>query len=175
MDAHVRKAMLEHAPDERLTESNSWTLARIDAAIDGNAMIGIIGEPEPDLFADLDQMRVGKARQVEAQRRYLRAVNDRRLNWTLAAHPTPGQAQAMFGEPDVERLWEAVAYAVRLDEDDPVEAWREHVARLHRRTEQLDALELDAVRFNGPGTDLTIGLLPESRWRGGSISTAAGV
>jgi aminopeptidase len=81
----------------------------------------------------------------------------------------------MFGEPDVERLWEAVAFAVRLDEDDPVAAWREHVARLRRRTEQLNALELDVVRFAGPGTDLTVGLLSESRWCGGSIRTAGGI
>ena len=32
----------------------------------------------------------------------------------------------MFGEPDVERLWEAVAHTVRLDEPDPVAAWRRH-------------------------------------------------
>jgi aminopeptidase len=64
---------------------------------------------------------------------------------------------------------------VRLDEDDPVAAWREHTARLRRRTELLDSLQIDAVRFSGPGTDLTIGLLPESRWRGGSIETAGGV
>ena len=173
-DAHVRKAMLESAPDEELTASHPWHLARLDAAIDG-AIVGILGEAEPDLLAGLDQERVGKARPVELNRRYFAAVNERRMNWTLAAHPTPGQAEAMFGEPDVDRLWEAVAFAVRLDEDDPVAAWREHVARLRRRTEQLDALALDAVRFTGPGTDLTVGLLPESRWRGGSLRTAGGI
>jgi len=33
----------------------------------------------------------------------------------------------MFGEPDLERLWKAVEFTVRLDEDDPVAAWRAHV------------------------------------------------
>jgi aminopeptidase len=173
-DAHLRKAMVELAPEEVLTASHPWDLARMEAALDG-AVIGLLGEAEPDLLADVDQERVGKARPVELNARYFQAVNARRMNWTLAAHPTPGQARAIFGEPDVERLWEAVAFAVRLDEDDPVEAWREHTARLKRRTQQLDALELDAVRFRGPGTDLTIGLLPESRWRGGGIATASGI
>jgi aminopeptidase len=174
-DAHVRKAMLESAPDEELTATHPWHLERLEAAIGGGAIIGILGEAEPDLLADVDQARVGKARPVELNRRYLGAVNERQMNWTLAAHPTAGQAQAMFGEPDVDRLWEAVAFAVRLDEDDPIAAWREHVQRLKRRTDELNALELDAVRFTGPGTDLTIGLLPESRWRGGSIKTAGGI
>jgi aminopeptidase len=174
-DPHVRKAMLEYAPDEQLTESRPWHLARLEATIAGGAIIQIIGEAEPDLFADLDQTRVGKAHPVELTRRYLAAVNDRLVNWTIAAHPTPGQAQAMFGEPDVERLWDAVAFAVRLDEDDPVASWREHSEGLKRRAAQLNELDLDAVHFAGPGTDLTIGLLPESRWRGGSITTVGGI
>ena len=81
----------------------------------------------------------------------------------------------MFGEPDLERLWEAVAYCTRLDEHDPVEAWREQTRRLRRRAELLDSLELDAVRFSGPGTDLTVGLLQDSRWRGGGMTTRDGI
>jgi aminopeptidase len=174
-DAHVRRSMLELAPDEELAASYPWQLARLEAVIDGGAQIGILGEAEPELFSDLNQERVGRARPVELNRRYLGAVNDRRMNWTLAAHPTEGQAAAVFGRPDVERLWEAVTFCVRLDEPDPVEAWRQQTARLRRRAEQLDALELDAVRFSGPGTDLTIGLLPESRWRGGGLTTDGGI
>src|SRR5215210_6967311 len=142
-DAHARRAMIEAAPEEVLTETQPWSLARLEGALDGGALIGIIGEAEPDLFADLDQTRVGKSRPVEQVRRSLAGVNNREANWTLAAHPTAGQAEAMFGEPDVERLWEAVAYSVRLDESDPVAAWGEHVARLRRRAAQLDELELD--------------------------------
>ena len=175
LDPHVRKAFIELAPEEELTESHSWQLTRLESMIEGGAQIGIIGEAEPDLFADVDQERVGKARPLELNRRYLAAVNDRKLNWTLAAHPTAGQAEAMFDEPDVERLWEAVAFCTRLDEADPVAAWRDHTAHLRRRAGQLDALELDAVHFSGPGTDLTIGLLPDSRWRGGGLTTTAGV
>jgi aminopeptidase len=81
----------------------------------------------------------------------------------------------MFGEPDVERLWELVEFCVRLDVDDPVEAWRDHVKRLERRARRLNELRLDAVRFSGPGTDLTVGLLPESRWQGAESLTAEGL
>jgi aminopeptidase len=141
----------------------------------GSALIMISGDPEPDLLGDLDQRRVGMARPIDGLRRRLAAQSDRRISWTIAAHPTAGQAELVFGEPDLERLWEAVAFSVRLDADDPVAAWREHVARLRRRREALDALELDAVRFRGPGTDLTVGLLPEGRWLGGGTTTTFGV
>ena len=81
------------------------------------------------------------------------------------AYPNPGWARTVFGEPDVERLWNAVATAVRLDEPDPVAAWREHIAALQTRAAALNARRFDALRYRGPGTDLTIGLHPNSQWQ----------
>jgi aminopeptidase len=101
--------------------------------------------------------------------------NARGVNWTIAAYPNAGWAEQVFGEPDVERLWDAIARTVRLDEDDPVAAWREHTARQRARCAQLDALAFDALHFDGPGTDLTVGLLRESRWIGGGIETRDGI
>jgi aminopeptidase len=81
----------------------------------------------------------------------------------------------MFDRPDLDRLWDAVAYACRLDEPDPVAAWNEHIARLQARSNRLNELRLDALRFRGPGTDLTVGLLPETRWGGAAEETVFGV
>jgi aminopeptidase len=101
-------------------------------------------------------------------------VQSMAVNWCIVGCPTEGWARQVFGEPDVERLWRAVEAAVRLDEPDPVAAWRDHVARLTSRAAALNERRLDAVRLRGPGTDLTIGLLPLSRWRGGSGETTWG-
>ncbi len=173
-DAHVRRAMIELGPDEALTASPSWLVERA-AALDGNAIVMIAGEAEPELLADLDQDRVGRAQPVEMLKTMLEIQSRRGVNWTIAAFPSAGWAEQVFGEPDVERLWQAIAATVRLDEDDPVAAWREHTARLRARCDELDGLALDALHFVGPGTDLTIGLLPESRWIGGGIDTAGGI
>jgi len=72
----------------------------------------------------------------------------------------------------VERLWDAVVVATRLDEPDPVAAWREHIAKLNGRAAHLDERRFDAIRFRGPGTDLTVGLSPQSRWLSGAEVTA---
>jgi aminopeptidase len=80
----------------------------------------------------------------------------------------------VFGEPDVERLWQAVATAVRLDEPDPVAAWREHVERLQERAQALNERRFDALRYRGPGTDLTIGLHPDSSWQA-ALDEARGI
>lgn len=174
VDNHLRRSLIEYAAAETLTESPPWLLARAEA-LDGNALIMIAGDPDPELFADLDQERVGKARPVDAMMRQLRAQNERTVNWTIIAYPTEGQATQVFGEPDTDRLWESVGHAVRLDEPDPVASWQAHVDKLHARCRQLDAAAFDAVHFFGPGTDLTVGLLPGARWSGGGLSTTGGI
>ena len=133
LDMHVRKSFITHVDDDVLSETPRWTLARAQAILDGAAVISLAGEPEPELFADVDQQRVGRARPIDAVKLQIQAINERRTNWTIAAYPTEGQAQQVFGEPDVERLWDAVAKSVRLDEPDPVAAWRAHVEKLGRR------------------------------------------
>jgi aminopeptidase len=174
-DMHVRKSFIVHAPEDTLSSTAAWTLARMQAMVDGAAVIQIAGEPEPELLADVDQGRLGRARPLEAAKLQVKAINEKLTNWTIAAYPTEGQAQQMFGEPDVERLWDAVAQSVRLDAADPVEAWREHVAKLAHRCSQLDERAFDAIRFTGPGTDLTVGLIPGGRWVGGGQQTADGI
>jgi aminopeptidase len=175
VDPHVRKAFIELAPEEMLTETPAWLLERIEALSDNGALIMLAGENEPELLKDTDQARVGKARPIAGLMRQFQAQSERTLSWTIAAHPTAGQATQMFGEPDLERLWEALAICTRLDEPDPVEAWRAHVARLQERCDQLGAAGLDAIRFRGPGTDLTVGLLPHAHWTGGGLENRAGV
>jgi aminopeptidase len=174
-DQHVRRSFVAHAPEDELSVTRLWDLARYRAFLDGAAVIQVAGDPEPELLADLDPARVGKARPLEGSKLWVQAVNERLVNWTIAAYPTEGQARLVFGEPDVDRLWDAVAQAVRLDAPDPVEAWREHLTKLQRRCDRLDGLALDALRFSGPGTDLTIGLLPDGHWRAGGAETRAGV
>jgi aminopeptidase len=173
-DQHVRRAAIELGPEESLSDTPRWVVERA-AALDGNAIVMIGGEAEPELLADLDQERVGKARPVEMIKTMMRLQGARRTNWTIAAYPVAGWAQQVFGEADVERLWQAVATTVRLDEPDPVAAWREHTERLKARCRRLDDLELEGLRFRGPGTDLTVGLMPESRWLGGGAATADGI
>jgi aminopeptidase len=174
VDMHVRRSFIRHAADEDLTHTFPWRLARA-ASLDGNALIMIAGDPEPQLLADLDQARVGKAYPAEALQTQLKAQNGRTVNWAIAAYATAGHAERMFGEPDVERLWDAIAATVRLDEEDPVEAWQAHREKLLRRSLRLDELAFDAIRFTGPGTDLTVGLLPEARWSGGGLETVDGI
>jgi aminopeptidase len=176
-DQYVRLAMLRHAPERMLGYSPPWSIKRVESMAElESAEIGISGDPNPRLFEDIPGERMGKAHSAELTERYLDVVfRSRKVNWTAVAYPNAAWAEQIFGTPDVERLWELIAAAVRLDEPDPVAAWREHVKMLARRAEQMNAGGFDAIRFRGPGTDLTIGLLPGSRWMCADFQTAGGI
>jgi aminopeptidase len=173
-DAHARRAMIELGPDEALTYSPEW-LKQFVRSMDGNAMIATTGDPEPELLADLDGERVGRAMPHEIVQIRMQQMNDNSLNWVGVGAPSEGWARQVFGEPDVERLWEKIAFCMRLDEPDPTAAWRGHLARLAERSAQLNELRPDLLRYRGPGTDLEVGLLPYARWMSGAGETAGGI
>src|SRR6266540_1535574 len=169
-DAQVVRTHVELAPDESLGWTPPWLVGRLEDAVRRRAsLVRIVGDPAPDLMSGLDGGRVARALPLELRNARLRAVSQRLMAWTVIGCPTEGWAGAVFGEPDVERLWRAVERAVRLDEPDPVQAWRRHIDRLEARARGLDERRFDRVRFRGPGTDLVVGLLPRSRWLAATI------
>jgi aminopeptidase len=173
-DQHARRAMIEHGPDDALDHTPAWLIERWQAMA-GNATIGTTGDPEPQLLADLPGERVGRARMTELMELRMAQMGERAVNWTGLAYPTAGWATKVFGEPDVERLWEAVAFCTRLEEADPVAAWRAHMDSLERRAAGLNERDFTAIRYRGPGTDLTVGLLEQARWMSARFETAAGI
>jgi len=173
-DGHARRAMIELGPDSALTYAPEWE-KRLRAQMAGNAVIATSTDPEPDLLADLDGGRVGRAVRQELVELQMKLLAESAMNWVGIGAPNEGWATQVFGEPDVERLWDKVAFCMRLDESDPTAAWNEHLERLAERADRLNELNADALRYRGPGTDLTVGLLPNVRWDSGAAETATGI
>jgi aminopeptidase len=143
-------------------------------AAERGAYIQVSGDPEPELFSDLDGTRVGKARPHDFMVEWGNMVNRRLVSWTIVPAPNAGWAQQVFGKPDVDALWSAVEKAVRLDRADPIAAWRARLDRLDHIANALSDRRFDSLRYRGPGTDLTVGLLPSARWASGNFQTAFG-
>jgi aminopeptidase len=175
-DEHVKRALIAGGPEGSLSFSPGYAKRFVeDAAAGRAAFLAVRGDAEPHLFDGLDGARIGGARMVEVSEITATMVSRRLINWSIVAYPSAGWATSVFGEPDLERLWEVVCYANRLDEDDPVAAWEEHLRRLDERRLALNERRFDAIRFRGPGTDLTVGLLPGSQWLGGATVTTSGI
>ena len=177
-DPYVRRSALRHAPEAALTSASRWELDRLDEwAKTGLAFIRLTGNPDPHVFDGIDPARtVLVSKELAAKSRQMTLSGE--VQWTIVAAPNEGWARQVFGEPDLERLWEVVSVALRLDAggpEDVVEEWRRHRDKLGVRAEALTKLQLDAVRYHGQGTDLTAGLVKNAVWTGGGLHTNAGV
>lgn len=178
-DMHVKRSRILHAPEDTLEYVPPWYGERILALGELRAArIGLTGPSAPGLLNDLDPQRAGRD-QLPFLRESSAVVNARTTNWTAVPCPTGPWAQLVFPELEptaaLQHLWEDVIHMCRLDEDDPVAAWRERQDVLVGVSGRLTELRLDALHFEGPGTDLTVGLLPSSRWLSARFETVDGI
>jgi aminopeptidase len=178
-DLHVKRARILHAPDEALGHAPAWTRRMVQELGERRgASIHLEGVTEPDIMRGLDAGRLGRDRTPSAVD-WLAVLGRREVNWTIVPCPTPAWAGLAFADAEpgerLERLWDAVMHVCRMDEDDPVAAWRARSAELETAAQVLTDMRLDALHFTGPGTDLTVGLLPSSHWIGGGDVTVGGI
>ena len=178
-DLHVKRSRVLHAPEETLDFVPSWYGERILALGDQRAArIGLSGSVAPGLLDGLDPARAGRD-QLPFVRETGIVVNAATTNWTISPCPTPGWAKQVHPDLDddaaLARLWEQVVHVCRLDEDDPRAAWRERIDALVAAAEALSARRFAEVHFEGPGTDLHVGLLPTSKWICARFQTVDGI
>jgi aminopeptidase len=163
-----------YAADERLSRSSFANLALMDYLAGGQmAYVATDIGGDSDLYAEISPERLARITSVEYRRRRSE-LGTQNVAWTVTAFPTAAWASRMFGEPDLERLREAIAHATRLDEGDPVASWKAHLDMLNSRAEWLTTRAYDGLRFRGSGTDLFVGLLPQARWGSAEMKTSWG-
>jgi aminopeptidase len=180
-DPQVKRIRIETAPEDSLSWVPPWLgrrileLGELDAA-----RIVLAPIVPPGLLAGLNPGLASRDR-LPGLPEVLKAVDDRSIAWTISPFPTEAWARMVFPELEptaaVEALWRDVEHVCRLDEPDPVDAWQRRIREIWEAASRLDELQLDALRFVGPGTDLTVGLLPSSRFakEGGRATTRNGI
>lgn len=180
-DAEAKRLRDELAREETLGWVPPWLGKRLLelGALDAARCVLVPLVP-PGLLDDVDPARAGLDR-LPTVRENFQMIDARAIAWTLSPYPTREWAQVVYPDaaPDgaLERLWEDIVHVCRLDEPDPAAAWMERIDELYAAASRLDALGLDSLHFEGPGTDLTVGLLPSSRFakEGGASHTRTGV
>ncbi|HEX2412253.1 MAG TPA: aminopeptidase [Solirubrobacteraceae bacterium] len=178
-DPWVKRARIAHARDETLDFVPPWYGERILALGKHRAArIGLSGPSAPGLLEDLDPVRSGKDR-LPALKESGEVVNERTTNWSIIPCPSPAWASLVFPElqPDdaLARLEQHVMHVLRLDEDDPIAAWSDRMDTLVAVAARLSDRRFDALHYEAPGTDLTVGLLPGSRWQAARFETIGGI
>jgi aminopeptidase len=180
-DPAVKRIRAERAPDGTLDWVPPWIGRRIlDLGDLDAARAVLVPVVPPGLLDGVDPARAGLDR-LPTVPEIFKVIDERSVAWTLSPFPTRRWAQTVYPElhasEALERLWEDIVHVCRLDEPDPAAAWIERIDQIWQVANRLDALDLDALHFAGPGTDLTVGLLPSSRFakEGGASHTRTGV
>jgi aminopeptidase len=178
-DPWLKRARVEHVRDEWLEYVPPWYGERARQFGDEHgSTISLVAPDAPHLFDDLDPTRLG--RDVYPRVKEWNEVLDRRtVNWCVAPSPTREWAEVVYPDidPDVayDKLWDQMIHVCRLDEEDPITAWRQRSAEIKAVAGRMNERRFDAIHFDGDGTDLTVGLLPTSQWVGGGDATVDGI
>jgi aminopeptidase len=178
-DPWLKRVRVQHAADDVLGFVPSWYGERtLQLGEERAATILLSGPLAPHLYDDLDPARLG--RDVFPRiKEWTKVINERTVNWCIAPGPSEKWAELVYPELEpgdaLERLWEQVLHVCRMDESDPEGAWRARSDALKGVAQRLTERRFDAIRLAGGGTDLTIGLLPTSKWVGGGEETVDGV
>jgi aminopeptidase len=178
-DIHVKHARMLYAAADSLDFVPPWYGERMRALGELRcAVIALTGPVAPRIMDGIDPARLGRDL-LPRVRESIEIVNQRTTNWTAAPCPTASWAELVHPDMEpaeaLEHLWRDVAHVCRLDEPDPVAAWNQRLDGLLAVADKLDSLRLDALRFEGPGTELSVGLLPMSRWHCARLSTVDGI
>jgi aminopeptidase len=177
-DPYVKRARIELAGEDTLEYVPGWYPDRLLAlAAERAARVSLSGIVSPDALEGLDGARLGRDR-LPWLRESMQVINDRTTNWCVVPCPTRDWASLVYGgDPDdaYDELWRQLWHILRLDEPDAGAAWDARVADLGAAAATLAARRFDALELQGPGTELSIGLLPSSRWSAGDLVTRDGI
>jgi len=178
-DPHVKRIRALEADPDTLEFVPRWYPKRLlDISEAHGARISISPNTPPGLMEGVDPAVAGRD-QLPSMREGFEVINAKTTNWCVV--PWATEAWAAVVHPELEpaaalaTLNEELVYLLRLDEPDAGAAWRERGAQLQDVAARLTELRFDAIRFQGPGTDLTIGLLPTSRFAGGGSTNLDGI
>ena len=181
-DPMLTKIRIENSEDKYLEYLPKHLSTKFDEYIEEEiASCAILGSDDPDVFEDVDPEKFNKLRMANYQvaKKYREeAINQQKVQWSLAAASTEGWAVKVFPndtpEQAVSKLWDTIFQICRVDQENFMELWEEHDVKLKKRCEYLDSLNIQELRFVGPGTDLTVGLSPKATFLGGRSKSNRG-
>ncbi len=171
----------QYGPDASFDAAAAWLYDGMAAAFrSGAARLGVVGS-NPALLSQQDPAKVARANRAmsKAYQPALELITNHHINWALVPAATPAWAAAVFpnlpAAEALDRLWDAIFKATRVDQPDPVAAWKAHDAKLHEWADRMTKKQYQALHFRGPGTDLKVGLSDGHVWRGGGMTANNGV
>jgi aminopeptidase len=180
-DEHQQLMRFKHAPRDSFGSYSAWLPKALSTHVAAGHAVLSISANDPDLLQGEPAELVSDILQSTARemRPFREQISRNETNWAIVAAASEGWAEKIFpGLPTneaVERLWDAIARMCRLDSPDPLAAWEAHLGNLGARSEYLNARRYSALKYTGPGTDLTLGLPDGHLWVSGRSASTNGI
>ncbi|WP_155286502.1 aminopeptidase [Lacticaseibacillus zhaodongensis] len=179
-DDTTKRLDLLNLADDRLDQVPPYVGAKFNYWLANNAKRITVVSSDPDNLASVDSKRVARYNHAfqQAYAPLSAAISSNQISWTIVAAASPRWAQKVF--PDltsaaaVDKLWDEIFKTTRIYADDPEEAWANHVQKLNAKASWLNSLQLDALHYSAPGTDLTVGLPAHHIWQAAGANNPAG-
>ena len=173
---HVRYRSLS-----TLSKLDNYELARWQHYVDTIPCRIYLLSDDPDGLKGINQEKMAKSQQAlfPIIKPYRDQIENK-YQWCIAAVPGEAWAKKLFPHlrksQAVEKLWEAILSTSRALEGDPVANWEAHNKDLHSRCDYLNSLHIRSLHYTaGNGTDLTVGMIPEAHFCGGSEKSLQGI
>jgi aminopeptidase len=178
-DPYLKRVRIDSADPDTLDFVPRWYGERLleHAELNG-ARINLRSVTAPNVMDGLDKSLLGKD-MLPTVKEIFKVISERSTNWCFVPAPHPAWARLVYPDLPVdeayEQLWRELEHVLRLDEPDPLAAWDERMAVLSDNAARLTERRFEAIELRGPGTELTIGLLPTAIWSSVEFSTAKGL
>lgn len=178
-DDRVRRARFSHGSEDAAGVVSGDSQALMASFEAGASYLRILAE-DPAGLSGVDMARVQKYQKVNGEyvKPHSLARGALQFPWCVIAAPVPAWTGEVFADqPEgeaTENLWNAIFRACRIDREDPVQAWRDHLQDLSQRRDYLTERRFTSLRYEGPGTDLVLGMTDGVKWEGGGVKDADG-
>lgn len=180
-DDETTRIRYDMAPLESFHDFPKWKARGFEEMAEEGAAFMTIKSTDPDLLKGVNGEKIAAANKAsgEAMNTFRSYIQSDKVSWLVISAPSTAWAKKVFpNEADdeaVNKLWEAIFEAVRINKNDPVAEWEKHDENLQRKARFLTDKKYKELRYQAPGTDLTIGLPEGHVWIGGGGPNKNGI
>ena len=180
-DSEITLSRFKYAPDESFDSATDWLFNGMGEAFDNNTARMAIAGDDPMLLSQMDPDKVSRANKAmaKAYKPARERITEFKINWNIVSWPGSAWASRVFPELPLDeaivKLADAIFDASRASVDDPIQAWDDHNEKLKMKTNWLNEKNFAALQYNGPNTNLRVGLADEHEWMGGASKAQNGI
>ncbi len=180
-DSEITLSRFKFAPNESFDTATDWLYNGMGEAFDNNTARMAIAGDDPMLLSKMDPEKVSRANKATAKayKPARERITEFKINWNIISWPGSAWASRVFPDLPLDeaivKLADAIFDASRASVDDPIQAWDDHNEKLRIKTKWLNEQNFAALQYNGPNTDLKIGLADEHEWMGGASKAQNGI